>query len=190
MKTKLTLRQQKARQLRTAIQDVALRLFTTSGYDAVTIDRIAQQAKVSRSTLFRHFKTKEAIVLYNNMGVSLADTFRSQPASLTILQALRQTFQESLTQTGESGKRSDMRNHLIRSVPAVRAAMMSEVTANITMLTELIAERSGRAPDDIQVFSLASALMGISLGVLFEDNDDYLLRLDAALAQLEKGWNI
>ncbi len=189
-KTQHTLRQQKTRQLRTTIQDVALQLFARSGYDAVTMDHIALQANVSRSTLFRHFKTKEAIVLYNSMDMPLADLFRRQPASLTTVQALRCTFQELLTQTGESGKRSDARNHVIRSVPAVRAAMMGEVAANITMLTELIAERSGKTPDDIEVFSLASALMGISLGVLFEANDDYLLRLDAALARLETGWCI
>lgn len=189
-KTQHTLRQQKTRQLRTTIQDVALQLFARSGYDAVTMDHIALQANVSRSTLFRHFKTKEAIVLYNSMDMPLADLFRRQPASLTTVQALRSTFQELLTQTGESGKRSDLRNYLIRSVLSVRTAMMGEVAANITMLTELIAERSGKTPDDIEVFSLASALMGISLGVLFEANDDYLLRLDAALARLETGWCI
>ncbi|MGI4757489.1 MAG: TetR/AcrR family transcriptional regulator [Janthinobacterium lividum] len=44
---------------RQAISDVATRLFIQRGFDAVTMDEIAEAADVSRMTVFNHFSRKE-----------------------------------------------------------------------------------------------------------------------------------
>lgn len=45
------------------LQDEALRLFEEDGFDAVTVEDVAQAAGVSHMTFYRHFPTKESVVL-------------------------------------------------------------------------------------------------------------------------------
>lgn len=48
---------------RERIAETALELFQRQGYAATTIDQIARAAEVGRRTVFRHFPTKEAILV-------------------------------------------------------------------------------------------------------------------------------
>jgi TetR/AcrR family transcriptional repressor of mexJK operon len=48
---------------RTAITHAAGQLFAERGFDGASVDAIAEQAAVSKPTLYRHFENKEAIFL-------------------------------------------------------------------------------------------------------------------------------
>jgi AcrR family transcriptional regulator len=48
---------------RDEIVDAAFRLFAKRGYDATAVDDIAAEAGISRSTFFRSFGSKEAVIL-------------------------------------------------------------------------------------------------------------------------------
>lgn len=48
------------------IQTHAVRMFTERGYDAVTVADVAEAAGVSAMTVYRHFPTKEDLVLIPN----------------------------------------------------------------------------------------------------------------------------
>jgi AcrR family transcriptional regulator len=50
-------------QARKRILDAAYDLFTTRGIRAVGIDEIVERADVAKATLYRHFRTKDALVL-------------------------------------------------------------------------------------------------------------------------------
>ncbi len=56
------LRDRKKRDTRDALAEAALELFEAQGYDAVTIEAIAEAAGVSRRTFFRYFPSKEAVL--------------------------------------------------------------------------------------------------------------------------------
>lgn len=56
------LREQKKKQTRKAISDMATRLFIERGYHEVTTAEIAKRAEVSVPTLFNYFPTKESLV--------------------------------------------------------------------------------------------------------------------------------
>jgi AcrR family transcriptional regulator len=56
------LRERKKTKTRLDIVRAATQLFVTRGFDATTMDDIADAAEVSRSTLFRYFGNKEAMV--------------------------------------------------------------------------------------------------------------------------------
>ncbi|XVV38372.1 TetR/AcrR family transcriptional regulator [Streptomyces sp. CA-100214] len=57
------LRQRKKLATWQAIRDAAVALIDERGYDAVSLDEIAQAAGVARTTLFNYFASKEAIIL-------------------------------------------------------------------------------------------------------------------------------
>jgi len=46
------------------VASTAMRLFEAQGYDATTMEQIAQQSDVAKGTLYNHFPTKEAILAH------------------------------------------------------------------------------------------------------------------------------
>ncbi len=56
----LPLRERKKLRTRRALADAALRLFTDKGFDATTLEELAEEAEVSKSTFTRTFPAKEA----------------------------------------------------------------------------------------------------------------------------------
>lgn len=57
------LRERKKSATRALIIEVAHRLFLADGFDAVTLERVANDCEVSVRTILRYFKTKEALAL-------------------------------------------------------------------------------------------------------------------------------
>lgn len=57
------LRERKKEQARRRIAEVALRLFDERGYDAVTVNEVAEAAGVAKVTLFAYFPSKDSLVL-------------------------------------------------------------------------------------------------------------------------------
>jgi len=57
------LRARKRREQRLRISDVATRLFIERGFDAVTVEEVAQAAGVSKATVFNYFECKEDLLL-------------------------------------------------------------------------------------------------------------------------------
>lgn len=59
----LPLRERKKLRTRRALADAALRMFTEKGFDSTTLDELAEEAEVSKSTFFRTFPAKEAAAI-------------------------------------------------------------------------------------------------------------------------------
>lgn len=81
------------------------------------------------------------------------------------------------------------RADLAIAIPELRAAMLDQFAQVLRQITELAAERTGRAPADFAVRTLAGAIVGVMISAEFywvehPDSDSFAL-LDDALAQLE-----
>jgi AcrR family transcriptional regulator len=68
------LRERRRRETLRRIADTGLRLFLRNGYEATTLDAIAEEAGISRRTFFYYFKSKEEIILVWQSG--LAESIR------------------------------------------------------------------------------------------------------------------
>ena len=181
------LRERKKAGTRTAIQRHAVRLFGEQGYDATSVEQIAEAAGVSHRTVFRYFPTKESLVTTDDVGERLAAACRDQPASLGPVAALRGALRTVLADLDVAAKRD--RQALVLGVPALWAASLPSVTATKRVLDELVAERLDRPVTDPRVRALAGAVFGVLLSVWLDWAADPELDaaavLDAALAELD-----
>lgn len=57
------LREQKKRETERLLADTGVRLFLAQGYHETTLDQIAQEASISRRTIFSYFPSKEDILV-------------------------------------------------------------------------------------------------------------------------------
>lgn len=87
----LPLRERRAHQLRAEIANAAIARFLQSGFDGTTIDEIAEDCGMSRRTVFRHYSSKEDILLA--WPVAEAETFHAtvaaRPRTETPMRCLR-----------------------------------------------------------------------------------------------------
>ena len=186
------LRERKKERTREMIRAHALRLFTTQGYDETTVQQIIAEVEVSESTFFRYFPTKADVILSDDFDPVIVAAFQRQPAELTPIQALRAAFHEAFGQlTQEEIAAQWARMHLVLAVPEVRAAMLDQFVQAMGLLAEVLAERSGRSADDMAVRTLAGAVVGAAMAVMFAMLDDPTADLaalfDEAMRHLEDG---
>jgi AcrR family transcriptional regulator len=85
------LRERKRRQTRQRIIDEGLELFLANGFDATTLDAIAEAADISRRTFFYYFTSKEDIVVAYQSGSieRLRDTIVSESPDRPPLDVVR-----------------------------------------------------------------------------------------------------
>ncbi len=74
---------------RERLRAAALRLFLDQGFDATTVIESAAAAGVSHMTFFRHFPTKEAVLLDDPYDEVIADSVIAQDPQLPALERVR-----------------------------------------------------------------------------------------------------
>jgi len=188
----LGLRERKKARTRAAIQRHALRLFREQGYDETTVSQIAEAAEVSESTFFRYFPNKEDVVLWDEFDPRVADVFLAQPAGTRPIEAVRTAVREVLGQLGPE-QIADLRERmdLMMAVPELRTNLLEQIASPMQMFAQMLAERTGRRPDDPAIRTFVGAIMGVSIATMFafaaDPNADMAALLDEGLAYLEAG---
>jgi AcrR family transcriptional regulator len=158
------LRERKKARTKATIQREALRLFSEHGYAETSVEQIAAAAEVSPSTFFRYFPTKEEVVLSEFIDSRTIELFREAPAELSPTAALRHSIEALTTEVSDEDLELEgLRNELIQQVPELRRGLMAELLRPIQMMSEVIAERLGLAPDDEDAAIFAGALIGAML---------------------------
>jgi len=186
------LRERKKAKTRAAIQEQALRLFRERGYDATTVEQIADAAEVSPSTFFRYFGSKEDVVAYDALDPLMMAAWRAQPPDVAPIPAFRNAMAQifaSLTPV-QIEEMMD-RGRLLFSVPALRQVAVNEMVRSGRMVVDELAARLGRPADDLELQVFAGAVMGAVVAVLAPMLDDPSLeleeRLNGAFEFLQKG---
>ncbi len=178
------LRARKKARTREQIREQALRLFLEQGYEATTVQEIAQAAEVSLSTLFRYFPTKARLVLAFDLETLIRDAFKAEGPDDTVFDAIHAALRASFDSLSEAafGQADDRRG----STTAARAseALLGEATGAVGLVAQLIAERWGRHPHDPLVQGAAGGVVGVAVAAWSADRD---LGRPAALRILEEG---
>ena len=145
------LRERKKQKTRESIQRTALRLFEKQGYEQTTIEQIAAAAEISPSTFFNYFPTKEDVVLFDAYDPMTIQMFLERPKDEPLNVSLRKVL-ENLAATFERDERMILaRGRFFLEVPELRARLWDEAERSQLLLLQLLAERSGRRPDDYEL---------------------------------------
>ncbi|MBW0102240.1 TetR family transcriptional regulator [Pseudonocardia sp. KRD-291] len=155
--------------LRLEISRAAVRLFREHGVAGTSGERIAEEVGLSARTLWRYFRAKEECVepVLTRSLDSFVDNLRRWPADRTLDEHL----------VGRSGRDAEAAADaeaalvvigLSRSEPALRAVWLVVYERAEATLAELVAERLGRAPDELAVRVQAAAIAG-ALRITSED---------------------
>lgn len=189
----LGLRERKKLKTREAIRTATYALVGEQGYDATTIEQIADRAEVSPSTVFRYFPTKEDIVLTDEYDPILMEELRARPAEEPWPDSIRHVMREAIrTGVEQDAEVARLRTRLMVEVPAVRSRMMESMSVTGHMLCTAIGERTGRDPDSLEVRVYAMSLIGglMETSLYWAANghrDDFPTLVDRTLDVLQHG---
>jgi len=121
------------------VQDVALGLFEKRGYDSVSMEEIAEGAEVGVATVYRHFGTKERIVLWDEYDAEILDSFNKAVREMRTLQAMLATLSTGLSKVHDKDKRRVLRRgHLVLKVPALQSEQYADMLKMGKALSEIL----------------------------------------------------
>lgn len=151
------LRERKKAQTRRNIQEHALRLFLSQGYDNTTVEEIATAAGVSHMTFFRYFPTKESVVESDDYDPLIARLIEERPPEEDALTALQKALGQGLASIYEADKEALLvRTRLILATPALRARQWRNQHATEQLFTDALTARQPTA-DPLRIRVLAAA---------------------------------
>lgn len=176
------------------IQDVALDLFETEGFGAVTIERIAASADVSPSSVYRYFGTKEQLVLWDEYDPvwidRLFEEIKTESPAVALRRAAEVLIVGPLTTDEEYVRR---RTRLIMEEPSIEAASALALYEAAEMIGKTLSEALGREHGDLEIQLLSHALVGAITGAIHHWYESGFARplgelLQRALDALDRGF--
>jgi AcrR family transcriptional regulator len=141
------------------VQAAALDLFERRSFDAVTIEEIAATAGVGPATVYRHFVSKERIVLWDEYDPALFEAIAVRLAGASPFEAVRDALNAELDRIyAEDRARILRRARLMARTPALRTLQASDA-ASMREGLALLFEKSGACRDALEANVIAGAIV-------------------------------
>ncbi len=145
-----SLRERKKERTRRELVAAALQLFEQKGYDATTIDEIAEAAEVSPRTFFRYFANKEEVAMGEVVDQSIIELVGARPAGEPLIESLRHVVADSLALVNESDREALLpRLKIVYRTPSLRGRRWEYQLRFGRIAGAALAERLGLPPDDL-----------------------------------------
>ena len=179
----------RAARTHSALLRAALELFDERGYDATTAAAIAARAGVTEMTFFRHFPSKDAVLVDDPYDPLIAEAVVRQPATLSPMAAVIAGVREAW-QAVPAPAAVEVRDRLrvVSRTPSLRGALARNSASSADAITAALQSR-GVPTHEARI--AAAAMMGALNAALLEwaDGDDSELgsAIDGALRVLEGG---
>lgn len=167
-----SLRERKKERTRRKIQHAALELIERNGYDATTVEQIAQTADVSPASFFRHFPTKASVLVDGGLDALLVSAMAYQPNDISVLEAFRRALM--VVRAAVSTTEWEFEKELLRqgvTIPEARERQHAVHRRTALKLAQLVAPRLGRDEDDFEMRAFFNALADATLSVLGDTPD-------------------
>lgn len=149
----------------------ALRLFAERGFNAATIDAIAEDADIGKGTFFNYFENKESILLeYREMQMGRIEAFVT--GSINSDEPLNSLiYKLAVTMTAEQQKSPTLFQSFMAAVfsnETIRTRMSEGLSRGREMLAELIEKRqkSGEIRSDLPAKEIARSLQRVIFGTM------------------------
>ncbi|MDN4473287.1 TetR family transcriptional regulator [Demequina zhanjiangensis] len=158
------------RRVRAALAGAARSLVVENGYDETTIEMIAERAGVSRRTFFRHFETKDAVLLhyYDDLGEQIADAILGMPDDIPSLAAVTESFRvvERFLSEGDERASQSQLAQIVAESPRLHAARNYRRRHNVELAVRALITREHRAGREMSQVA-ASAIAGAAFSCLY-----------------------
>jgi AcrR family transcriptional regulator len=155
----MALRDKKRIQSMRRVQSVALDLFERRGFEGVTIEEIASVAEVGPATVYRHFGSKERIVLWDEYDPQLFAAISARLGAAPPVHAVREALVASLDQVyADDATRILRRARLMGEAPALRAASFADMASMRQGLARLF-DDAGACVDPLDADVAAGAIV-------------------------------
>jgi AcrR family transcriptional regulator len=132
---------------RNAVRDEVARtawdLFVEHGFEATTVEQIAETAGMSRRTFFRYFAGKDDLILDKllEVGDRVADALAARPSNEAAWPAVRAALDVVVTAQEANPEPSRRLGRLLRDEPGTRGTMEVRRRRWTQILGPLVAER-------------------------------------------------
>ena len=148
-----------------------MELFLRDGYDATTVAAISRAAGVSQMTFFRHFPTKESVVLDDPYDPVIAEQVAAQPVTLPPLERVRRGLVQAWAGVGEPVD-ADVRARirLVAGHPRLRAGMWENTQRTERAVVDALL--AGGVPRLQAIVAAAACLGGLTAALLDWAIDD------------------
>jgi AcrR family transcriptional regulator len=126
---------------RARILDAALDLFERQGYATTTVNQIAAAAGVTQMTFFRHFPTKDSVIVTDPYDPLIAEAVGAQPVNLPPLERVRRGFLDALDEiTATEDATARRRVAIIAQNASLRAAVAGSTQATQEAIVNRLVE--------------------------------------------------
>jgi AcrR family transcriptional regulator len=172
------------------LSEAAFALFAERGFDATTVEEIADRAGLSRATFFRAFRSKEDVIFpdHDVLLTRIAERLvasTNETRLLAVVEAARLVLQHYL----DEGDMAKQRYQLTRSVPALRQREIAGMQQYEQVFREFIRAVMGAGPlADLRAELMAGAVVTAHNHVLRswlrEETDDAAAEFDRAMREV------
>jgi mycofactocin system transcriptional regulator len=159
---------------RAELEQVAFTLFAARGFDATTVDEIAAAAGIGRRTFFRYFPSKNDVPwgAFEDELERMRVRLKACPPEVPLMDAIRIALIDFNHVSPAQVPLHRRRMQLILRVPALLAHSTLRFAAWRAVVSEFVAERTGRRPDDLAPQAIAHAVLGVSIAAYERWLDD------------------
>jgi mycofactocin system transcriptional regulator len=164
------------------IEQAAFRLFAEQGFEATTVEAIADEVGVSRRTLFRYYSSKNDIPWgqFDRTLEGFRELLGSMPAELPLLDAVGRGVVEFNRFPADASPSHAERMRLILETPALRAHSAIRYAEWRGVISDYVGRRLG-----MEAHSLQPQLVGhVSLALALTAYDLWLREPESTLTSL------
>jgi AcrR family transcriptional regulator len=173
---------------REVVEQIALALMLRDGYDTVSVDAIAAEAGIGRTTFFRYFGSKPGVIWapFDATLVWLQESLDAAPVDADPLDAIRAAIVSSTRSAVSSSDVWLERFQLLDSHPNLRSEAHEHWERWKALLADRVARSFPDGHDDVVPMAVAGACHGVFLAELRRwrdegDRDGFLRELDDRL---------